>query len=311
MRLQAKNAKHRLQGRMAVRIWVLLLLFFAGRLNAQDHNWWADNVGWDGQTHWSRYIFSSTRFLGPNALPIPQQNDGLIAAENRLQGLLNLHSTEGDRTVNPRLFFDYVLVPERISFQLNMVPVEYFRMSHALKTERRVFHHFYEARRAVGDVLMHTNIQVLEASRHPLDARLRIGFRFASSSMHGAARFTDAPGYFFDMGLGRSFVRSRLEIRPSLMLGFYVWQTNRSDQFQDDAFLYGLACDLDWRAYHLHSSFRGYSGYFNDGDRPATLDVQLSRRLGQLQLTVGTGLGLWDNLYRRTELGMAYYFTAN
>lgn len=287
-------------------ICCLLALFFAERLSGQGHEWWANNVNWDGQTHWSRYIVSAPRLLGPNALPIPLQNDGQIAHQHSLQLRANAHFAQGDRTRNPRLFFDYVLVPEKISFQLNMVPVEYFRMSHAVKTQRRVFHTFYNSAYAVGDVQLHTNIQLLEASRHFADARLRIAYRFASSSLQGAARFTDAPGYFFDVGIGRAFTQKSLRIRPSLMLGFYVWQTNRGDQFQNDAFLYGTALDISWRDYQLQGSFRGYIGYLQDGDRPGTIDVQVSRQINRFRLMCGTGFGLWDNLYDRLEIGAAY-----
>ncbi|HKK74495.1 MAG TPA: hypothetical protein VJ953_05455 [Saprospiraceae bacterium] len=311
---EKKNMTHPRVALLAVSIRMgcccLLVFLFAGRLSAQGHDWWANNVNWDGQTHWSRYIVSSPRLLGPNALPIPLQNNGRIAQQHRLQLTANAHFAQGDRTANPRLFLDYVLVPNKISFQLNLVPVEYFRMSHARKTERRVFHTFYDAEYAVGDVQLHTNIQLLEANRHFADARLRLGYRFASSSLQGAARFTDAPGYFFDLGVAKAFAKKNLEIRPSLMLGFYVWQTNRADQFQNDAFLYGAALDINWKDYQLHSSFRGYIGYLNDGDRPGTIDLRLSRRLKRFQISLGGGVGLWDNLYHRLELGSSYSLNA-
>jgi hypothetical protein len=310
---EKKNKNHHLWGAAVVKplglFCCLLTFFFSGRLPAQDHEWWANNVNWDGQTHWSRYITSSPRFMGPNALPIPAQNDGRIAMQHQLRMMGNAHFTTGDQTWNPRLFLDYVLVPEKISFQLNWVPVEYFQMSHDLKTERQTFHTFYNADLATGDVQLHTNIQVLEVARHGLDARLRIGYRFASSSLHGAARFTDAPGYFFDAGFGKAFAQKDLRIRPSLMLGFYVWQTNRADQFQNDAFLYGLGLDIDWKDYQLQASFRGYAGYLDDGDRPGTIDLRLARRWEFFQISLGGGVGLWDNLYNRLEVGSGYLFT--
>lgn len=286
----------------------LLALFFAGRLSAQGHDWWANNVNWDGHTHWSRYIVSSPRYMGPNALPIPLQNNGHIAPQNEFRLTGNYHFTEGDQTLNPRLFFQYVLVQDLISFELNMVPFEYFSMSHDIKTERKVFHIFYNSKYAVGDVYLHTDIQLLKAEKHFTDARLRIGYRFPSASMQGAARYTDAPGYYFDVGVGKAFAKNKFQIRPSLMLGFYVWQTNRSDQFQDDAFLFGTAIEATWENFQVQSSFRGYLGYLNDGDRPGTIDLQIERKMHDLKLILGGGLGLWDNLYNRLELGAAYQF---
>lgn len=310
--LEKKNKKYRISTGEAVKpfigLLILLASLFAERLTAQNHEWWANNVNWDGQTHWSRYILSSPRFLGPNALPIPSQNNGRIARQHHVQLTANAHYTEGDHTYNPKLWLDYLLVPEVISFQLSMVPFEYFQVSHERKTERRVFHTFYEASTAIGDVQLHTNIQLLASKRHFANARLRIGYRFASSNLQGAARFTDAPGYFFDLGLGRTFTQASLELRPSLMLGLYVWQTNRADQFQNDAFLFGTGMELKWKDYQLNSSFRGYIGYLNDGDRPGTIDLRLSRRLNRFQISLGAGVGLWDNLYNRLEFGSSYSF---
>jgi hypothetical protein len=246
--------------------------------------------------------------MGPNALPIQLQNDGLIAQRNTLLLSGNFHFTEGDQTQNPRLSFDYILVPEVISFQLSMVPFEHFSMSHAIKTERKIFHLFYDREFAIGDVQLHTNIQILEQVKHAINARLRIAYRFPTSSLQGAARFTDAPGYYFDIGLGKAFAKNNFQIYPSIMMGFYVWQTNRADQFQNDAFLYGAAIDLKWKAYRIHSSFRGYAGYLDDGDRPATVDMQFARQFSDFEVFLGGGIGLWDNLYDRLELGANYQF---
>ena len=53
-------------------------------LPAQDHYWWANNVGWDGQRFWGDYIIRAQRYLGPNALPIPRLGNGRVPNERSL-----------------------------------------------------------------------------------------------------------------------------------------------------------------------------------------------------------------------------------
>ncbi|TAE61269.1 MAG: hypothetical protein EAZ89_00720, partial [Bacteroidetes bacterium] len=58
-----KNANHF--------FWLFLLLGSNMALFAQDAAWWSQTVGWDGVSHWSRYIRTSPAYMGPNALPVP------------------------------------------------------------------------------------------------------------------------------------------------------------------------------------------------------------------------------------------------
>ena len=118
---------------------IALLFLLSNKISAQGHDWWAANVGWDGKTHWSRYIISSPNKMGPNALPIPDLDDGRIQNEHALKFSALAHLGKGDHTFNPRLQLTYALVPERISFDLFMVPVEYFNMSHEKKNRATHF----------------------------------------------------------------------------------------------------------------------------------------------------------------------------
>ena len=285
-----------------------LLLFIPSVNFAQGHEWWANNVNWDGTSHWSTYIISAPRFLGPNALPIPIQNSGVLSETSRFDLAANAHFAKGDQTYNPKLSLDYVLVPEKVAFRLSWVPIEYFQTSHEWKTERNVFHTFYNQQTATGDVYLHTNIQLLQDHQHFANARLRIGYRFASSSQQGAARFTDAPGYYFDLGISKDFKAEKLHWRPSLMLGFLVWQTNLDNQFQNDAFLYGLGMEMIGYKFIVNTSFRGYVGYLDNGDKPAVLDLRIVRKYNPFQVFIGIGMGFEDNLYDRLEIGSAYFF---
>ncbi len=284
-----------------------LFLFYYQTL-AQGHDWWANNVDWDGSTHWSRYIIASPDLMGPNALPIPDLDDGRIQNEHFFKFSAWAHLSKGDHTFNPRLQFTYAMVPERISFDLFMVPVEYFNMSHEKKTERRTFHVFYDRKLAIGDLYLHTNIQL---TKKKWDSRLRLGFKYASSSMQGMARFTDAPGYYFDLSAGKDLPLGVRKIRFMIMAGFYVWQTNSDTRFQNDAFLFGLGGRYCLGKFMLESHIRGYAGYLNHGDHPIVWKTQVSRERKPFRFELGYQRGLHDFDYHSLELGAVYWLNSD
>ncbi|WP_044234083.1 hypothetical protein [Haliscomenobacter hydrossis] len=294
----------------------ILLLFFFFHLHstlsfAQDHYWWANNVGWDGQRFWGDYIIRAPRFLGPNALPIPRLGNGRVPNEHSFAFSGNSHVATGDLTHNLALTGTYNLVPDVISFELYWVPVEHFTLTHEIKTERKTFHVFYNRRWASGDVYLHTLIQILKAEKHPLDLALRIGYRFPSSTMVGMARFTDAAGYYLDLSFGKKLIDGSLKLSLNGMGGIFVWQINQNAQNQNDAPLFGLGLNLEGKKWALSPVFRGYTGYLNNGDRPLALglngQIDLSNKW---QLFGGVQKGFGDLLYNSIELGSKLRFNS-
>ena len=61
------------------------------------------------------------------------------------------------------------------------------------------------------------------------------------------------------------------------MAGFYSWQTNDELNLQNDAMLYGLGFDLVKNNWTLASSWSGYHGYKDNGDRPMQLNFDLRK----------------------------------
>ena len=292
--------------------FLILFTLLPFTASTQDHYWWANNVGWDGQRFWGDYIIRSTRLLGPNALPIPRLGNGRVPNERSFALSGNSHFTPGDATQNLALYGTYNLVPDVISFELYWVPIEYFTLSHAIKTERKTFHIFYNEHLASGDIYLHTLIQLLKAETHPLDLALRIGYRFPSSTMLGMARYTDAPGYYLDLSFGKKLIDGNLDLSVQGMGGIFVWQINQNRQNQNDAALFGLGLNLEGKNWALSPAFRGYSGYLNNGDRPMALSLSGQFDLNprwQLFGTLQTGLG--DLLYDSFELGSKFRFSSS
>jgi len=199
-------------------------------------------------------------------------------------------------------------VKDLITFDLWYLPIEYFNMSHQVKTERKTFYYFYNKKSAYGDTYFNTNIQLLK--RHSFNLKLRVGYKFPTSGQIGMARFTDKPGYYFDLNFGkRYFITNDLFLSINGMLGFYVWETNSDFQYQNDAPLYGIGLSLKYnRIFNIATGVRGYNGYIKNGDRPLVWKTNLSRRINYIDFSFSYQIGLHDTKYHSFEFGIGYIF---
>lgn len=254
-------------------IWGICFSVCATALWGQDHQWWANNVGWDGNTPWSSYLVFSPGRMGPNALPVPSFSNGQIDSSHHLSWANQLTFTRGETTYSTILEAQYVPIPHRLSFRLFWMPLEWFSTSHLLKTDRNVFHENYDATTAVGDVYLETRHILIQRPHY--SGLLRLGYKFAASSQLGAARFTDTPGYYFDVSFARHFrLNPQATISLSTMTGLYIWHTNNAPVHrQNDAFLYGVQFKLNHSYSTLIMGMGGYVGYLNNGDQPHLLEV--------------------------------------
>ncbi len=288
-------------------ISLLVVVLLPSLTRSQSHEWWAENVNWDGITHWSRYITISPGHMGPNALPVPKLSTGAVQNQNYLGISSSLHLRSGDQTINPTLYGNYAFVKDKVSFDFHWVPVEFFKQSHTLKTERKVFHEYYDVMRASGDIYLNTRIQIM--SRQKTNLGLRLGYKFATSNKIGAARFTDSPGYYFDLSAGYLLRKtSNSELRMLGMMGFYAWQTNKPHLLQDDAFLTGLGIRWTDSRVETEASIRSYIGYMNNGDKPVIALLKSSYRLEKISLSASIQQGLHDYKYTSFETGFYYYW---
>jgi hypothetical protein len=293
------------------RIFVfLVLLFYTLSTHAQDHAWWADNVGWDGDSHWREYLTYAPRFLGPNALPIPPMAWGRPAEDHAITLTGHHQRAAGDRTWNPGITARYAAVPGRITFEAYWIPVEYYRTSHEWKTERNVFHIFYEDQTAHGDFHLRTHVRLWEETERRPGISLRVGYRLASSNKVGAARFTDAPGYHFALSAGKDlFPNSRIQWRAAFLAGIYVWQTNQPTHVQNDGILAGLGLRAGKDGWTAELDGRGYFGYLNNGDRPVAVSLRVERMWGEWSGFLRVQDGFGDLLYTQFSCGVTRRFT--
>lgn len=252
----------------------LVLFVLLGSLNhlavGQDFAWWNTTHNWDGTTPWHKYLTISPAFLGPNALPVPTIKKGKSLDKARLILGADLHYGSGDQTQNLYTELYIPLHSPKVGLLVSVIPLERYQMD-ATTRDLRAARDFDGKGYAGGDFYVGTYIQLLEGHHSLPDAMLTVNIKTASGRNLEAARFTDTPGYFFDLSLGKSY-RSRIswidQIRPHLMAGLFVWQTYEDKHRQNDSFLYGAGVDISSSSFELSQAIGGYYGYKNNGDRP-------------------------------------------
>jgi hypothetical protein len=285
------------------KLLLLLLVISSYNTNAQTIDAWARLVNWDGISPYQQYIIYAPKYLGPNALPIPEIGQTKIDSTNNVTVAGVLHFSKGDHTQNPSLSANYCLLKNLVSFDINWIPIEWYNLSEEIKQERHVHPWFYDNKSIKGDMILNMNIQVLKKWEQYVHLAFRIGYRFPTSVV-GAARFTDAPGYYFDISGSRQLRNPNFKLLA--MAGFYAWQVEKAKQ--DDAMLFGLA--LQYQKNNCSFSFgsRGYLGYIRNGDHPILVYSSLEKKFGSMALEASLQKGIQDYPYSSIEVGAKYFF---
>jgi hypothetical protein len=289
-------------------VFIVLGFYFSPVLHAQTFDWWRNLVNWDGVTHWSKYITFSPGYLGVNALPVPSLANGSIDSIHSFSFTGNLHFSKGDNTQNPALYGNYCIAKNKVSLEAYWVPVERFQVNHALKEKRKVYWEDYYLKKAHGDLNLILTAQLLNKLRDKIHLAFRIGYRYANSDGTGAARMTNAPGYFFDLSVGKQF-SPQSYWKLIAMTGFYVWQTNndRPHLYQDDAWLVGAGLEYNKSRLRLQTGFAGYFGYFeNYDDDPVVYRLSLEKKFKRNGLLFRFQQGLNDIEYTSFETGIKF-----
>lgn len=297
--------------RMLSRLLVFLLLVcFCWQANAQDdgYAWWNEKHNWDGVTNWWKYMTYSPAYMGANALPVPEIRNATIEKKVNLETRGDFHFSKGDNTQNLFLRLRYPLWDGRIAIELYGVPIEHFKTDTITRDERAARDYDAEGW-AAGDLYIGTLIQLVRDHKSWPDILLGITLRTATGGGLGNARFTDTPGYFFDVSFGKSFdVSPKLKLRPYVMLGFYVWQTNRDDYRQNDAFLYGVGLSLYNEKFECNAKYGGYKGYIGNGDAPMVFRANAIYKLPKTHLKLSFQQGLQDYEYSTVSFGAVFFF---
>ena len=255
---------------------ILPLLTFA----EEDWMWWNIKHGWQlGMPGWRMMIRMTPGYLGPNALPVPEIKKGIVIPGSNLEFSFDTHFKKGDPTQD--IFGKYYrsFADNKIAIEIYGVLLEHYAMSDSVRDER-IARDKDGKGIAFGDLYFSTMIQLVKNRKFP-DTMLRMTGRTASGNHLDAARYSDMPGYFFDLSFSRNHTckNEQITYRPYATLGFYSWQTNDELNLQNDALLYGAGIEYKWNVWSLSNTIGGYFGYKNDRDRPVVFTLDLVRKL--------------------------------
>src|SRR5436190_6356973 len=288
------------------RIVVIIFTLSVANSYGQTFDWWAQLVHWDGVSEWPKYMITQPAYMGPNALPVPRIGNGSIDSSFSIAATGSLHFSKGDNTQNFTIYANYCLVKNVISFDASWIPYEHFTMSHAIKEQRHVFSHFYYDQQETGVIELNTTYQLLNRWRKDIQLALRIGYRFPTGTGLGVARYTDGPGYHFDLSFGKPVNTSLKWIG---MLGFYSWQLINVGRRQDDAFLFGTGAEWNTKRVRLQTYVAGYLGYqLNSGDKPVVFRTTVEKKIKRTSFLLGFQQGLHDFKYSSIEVGTKFRF---
>ncbi|MFH0867641.1 MAG: hypothetical protein V1904_15735 [Bacteroidota bacterium] len=286
----------------------LIVLFVLVHAKAQDnYDWWVQIHNWDGVTSWYQYLKITPQFMGPNALPIPEVQKGITGDRAILELAADGHFSKGDKTQNAYTMLYYPVVSKLVAIEGYVVPIEHFKMDTMTRDERAARDRDGEGT-AGGDIYFGTIIQLVKEKKFP-DMALRLSVRTASGTNVSAARYTNAPGYFFDLSIGKEYINEKYimnKIRWYTMIGFYSWQTNNVGYFQDDAFLYGAGIDFSFSKVVASFNAGGYYGYVNNHDRPVIARLQLTKEAKKHSWGLKFQIGLNDYPYYSVRIFFKY-----
>lgn len=247
---------------------LVLVLLFRLSGQAQQYDWWVQKHAWDGVTHWSDYLKFSPGYMGPNALPVPRLERGLIDSTSALELSARAHWSGGDDTQDLLLRYQHAFIPGRIAVAAEWMAVEHYITDTITRDERFSREHDGKGISA-GDLNASTMIRLLPEQGKRWGVVFRVNLRTASGDNLKAARHTDAPGYHFDLSTGRWFsLSAATRLRVHATAGFLAYQTNRNDYYQNDCLLYGAGLLLAHHRLTIGSEVAGYSGYLHLNDDP-------------------------------------------
>lgn len=285
---------------------IFLVLFSLLSVGQTDWSWWNNTHGWEaGMPGWRDWIIISPGYLGPNALPVPEVKRGFLTTKGEFELTASGHFHSDDRTQDlaGRAYLPFA--NGKIAVEVYGVMLEHYSFTDEIRDERFSRDKDGEGY-AIGDFYFSTLIQIFKDRKFP-NTLFRFTAKTASGSNLDGARYADSPGYFMDLSFSKDYGHAQAMVfRPYVMLGFYGWQTNDEENLQNDAFLYGIGSDFEKNNWRFTSSWSGYYGYIDNGDRPMQLNFELRKDYNKTAFRIQYQHGLHDWLYRTVRFSFLW-----
>ena len=255
----------------------------------------------------------SPAYFGPNAFPVPDMLDGRTSSDMRLEVYgdcfmgTTTSSVADDITADLFARLTIPLFTPKANLTVWMPIFEYFSTSAEVNALRRLAYTNDLKGFDSGDAYVSADIQLLNQERHHCDMAVRAALKTASANRFAEGRCYDAPGYFFDVAVGRGFEFGEGRggnLRVAVSTGFLCWQTDNGRQ--NDAVMYGAQLAYRYKRLGIDSSLGGYVGWEGLGDRPMTLKTNLSYAFGDWALKLGHQVGFMDWPYHQIRFGVTW-----
>lgn len=292
--------------RFLIAVFLLFSINTYGQDPNEDYSWWNELHGWEeGMPGWRNWIIISPGYLGPNALPVPEVKKGLLNEKTEVEVTASGHFMKGDPTqdISGKLYLPFA--KGKIAVEIYGVVIEHFSFSEELGNER--YARIEDGKGyAFGDLYFSTLIQISKDRKFP-NTLFRMAGKTASGNKLEGARYTDSPGYFFDMSFSKDFGNTEEGlVRPFALAGFYSWQTNDEENLQNDALLYAIGADYVKKSWMFSGSLSGYSGYKNERDRPMQLNFELRKDWNKKAFRLQYLHGLRDWEYQTVKISFIW-----
>lgn len=247
-------------------------------------------------------------YFGPNAFPVPDMLDGRVQSHLRVEVAGDGYfGFAGDKTAD---MFARVFIPlftDRVNLTIWMPVVEWYEMTPERMAICRVPTSFACNGSGAGDAYFSTDIQILRDKKWAPDIALRAACKSASGGQYELARHYDCPGYFMDLSVGKSWLlgeKKVVELRLAGSAGFLCWQTDNGRQ--NDAVMYGLQMLVKSEYVSLRTTWSGYVGWENLGDRPMIIKGRLSGHVKGFDPYLEYQYGIKDYPFHQIRVGVAY-----
>jgi hypothetical protein len=210
--------------------------------------------------------------MGYNALPALRNPDPVISPniEVEVSGAAQFSALVAARDAAATPYFRLTVPFQGVAaLELDGVPVELFQISSA--TQARL-----DARRragtAPGDVRVGARFLLAEEGRRRPALGLRLVVKSTTGKGLDSLRFTNAPGYVFDLLAAKDLAAvGGVALRALFKVGFLAWQIG--DNRQDDAFDYGATLRAAFASgVSVSTELRGYAGW-RGNDKPLVLGM--------------------------------------
>jgi hypothetical protein len=246
----------------------------------------------------TKELIYTPRYFGPNAFPLPELQSGSIPARWEVEIRGESHTYTGDNTKDlyARLFIP--VVKGRVGIELCGVVVEDYKMTRETADERHAFA-TESPITCYGDLIVNSYFQFLKSDKW-CDITLCTNLKTASGGRLCDARYIDAAAYGFNLMFSRNLywnATHTFALSMQGMTGFYCWMTNDLVHRQNDAFLYAAGGSATYRNASFSVDYSGFSGYKNNGDRPAMLRTKFNFEYRQNILSLRFRHGMKDFLY--------------